>query len=58
MHKPIVLLWNTKNENKRHKIFKKVLHLNLIYVSDKKTHKNENIKHKIENKKHKNENRK
>jgi hypothetical protein len=27
---------NTKNENKRDQIFKKVLHMNLEYVSEKK----------------------
>ena len=30
---------NTKNENKRDQIFKKVLHMNLEYVSEKKKKK-------------------
>ena len=44
---------NTKNENKRDQIFKKVLHMNLEYVSEKKTTKRKIKTNKQRVKKHK-----
>ena len=44
---------NTKNENKRDQIFKKVLHINLEYVSEKKTTKRKIKTSKQRVKKHK-----
>jgi hypothetical protein len=44
---------NTKNENKRDQIFKKVLHMNLEYVSEKKNPKRKIKTNKQRVKKHK-----
>jgi len=42
---------NTKNENKRHKIFNMVLHMNWDYVSGKKKKKKKEKKNKQKGKK-------
>ena len=44
---------NTKNENKRHKIFNMVLHINWDYVSHKKNNKENKNKQKVEKNKQK-----